>query len=119
MARPIDEPVGAFQGCTICVGAPLGDPNMGVTGFALLKKDSGGRADAIAGATPDVMGMGPVGMFGLSKCNPRLRRLMTAALEPAGRDVEGWAYPPSGKPRVRCGVRVGWMMGGVGAQMAV
>ena len=105
MARPINEPAGAFQGCTIRFGAPLGDPNMDVTGFALIKEDNGGGADTIAGATPDVMGMGPVGVFGLSKSNPRSRRLMAAALDPAGGDVEGWAYSPSGKSTVRCGVR--------------
>jgi len=115
VARPIDKPVGAFQGCTICTGAPLGDPNMAVAGFALIKEDNGGGAHVIAGATPDVIGMGPVGMLGLSKSAPRSRKLMTAALEPAGRDIEGWAYPASGKPKVRCGVRAGSMRGWVGA----
>ena len=118
MARPIDEPAGAFQGCTICVGigAPLGDPNMGVTGFALIKEDNGGGAGAITGATPDGIGMGPVGIFGLPKSNPRSRKLMAAALEPAaGGDVEGRAYPPSGKSTVCCGVKVGSTMGWVGA----
>ena len=124
MTRPIDEPAGVFQfqGRTICIGAPFGEPNMGGTGFAPIREDNDAGVDAITGATPDVMEMDSMGMFGVPKNNPSSRRLMTAALEPAGGDSEGcqWAYPPSGKPTICCGVRVGWMMGSVRAsEMAV
>ena len=111
VARPIDEPAGASQGRTICIGAPLGDPNMAVAGFAPIKGDNDAGAGAIAGATPNVMGMGPVGMFGLPKSNPRSRRLMT------GRNAEGWGYPLDG-PTVCCGVKVEGMMGWAGALKA-
>jgi hypothetical protein len=69
------------------------DPNMAVAGFALIKGDNAARVGSIAGATTDVLGMGPAGIFRLSKSNPRLQGVMMAVLKPAasGRDIEGWA----------------------------
>ena len=86
---------------------------MAVAGFAPMKGGNDAGAGAIAGATPDVMGMSPVGMFRLPKGNPRSRRLMT------GENAEGWGYPLN-RPTVCWGVRVEGMMGRAGEpKMAV